>query len=230
VIQKHIGESGNAYESELQQLRELQQEHVKLFERHGDVLEALEEMVNQVNYVGGVHMIPNTDGTITPAPAVHLGWYGLGRAYLKACTVLNKNPVIQTTVQTPDEDYEEEDHGRARQRKKPWRLRWPDDVRDEVLARLLVIVFVELSDQFLKDSSHGMIVDASRRKVDFGIKELVNQRADRVRFGKCGQLIAELEVVDDVLDIGREAVQVVLEIGEELLLAAARLEVAQRET
>jgi hypothetical protein len=26
---------------------------------------------------------------------------------------------------------------RARKRKKPWRYRWPDDFRDEVLARLL---------------------------------------------------------------------------------------------
>lgn len=38
-------------------------------------------------------------------------------------------------------DYEEEDEdaptGKARQKKKPWRFRWPDEVRDEVLARLL---------------------------------------------------------------------------------------------
>jgi hypothetical protein len=34
-----------------------------------------------------------------------------------------------------DEDDEEESSGRRR--KKPWRYRWPDDFRDEVLARLL---------------------------------------------------------------------------------------------
>jgi len=38
-------------------------------------------------------------------------------------------------------DYEEEDDeegtGRGKKRKKPWRYRWPDDFRDEVLARLL---------------------------------------------------------------------------------------------
>jgi len=38
-------------------------------------------------------------------------------------------------------DYEDEDddeeEGKTRKRKKPWRYRWPDDVRDEVLARLL---------------------------------------------------------------------------------------------
>jgi hypothetical protein len=40
-------------------------------------------------------------------------------------------------------DYEEEndqdDPSRARQKKKPWRYRWPDEVRDEVLARLLAL-------------------------------------------------------------------------------------------
>jgi hypothetical protein len=36
-------------------------------------------------------------------------------------------------------DYEEEedDESQGRQRKKPWRYRWPDDFHDEVLARLL---------------------------------------------------------------------------------------------
>jgi hypothetical protein len=32
-----------------------------------------------------------------------------------------------------------DDDGRPRQRKKPWRYRWPDDIRDEVLARLLAL-------------------------------------------------------------------------------------------
>jgi hypothetical protein len=38
-------------------------------------------------------------------------------------------------------DYEEEedDSGRARTKKKPWRYRWPDETRDEVLARLLAL-------------------------------------------------------------------------------------------
>jgi len=43
-------------------------------------------------------------------------------------------------------DYEEDEdedaaagaaHGRSR--KKPWRYRWPDDIRDEILARLLAL-------------------------------------------------------------------------------------------
>src|SRR6266508_5556768 len=35
-------------------------------------------------------------------------------------------------------DEDEEETGR-RQRKKPWRYRWPDEFRDEVLARLLAL-------------------------------------------------------------------------------------------
>jgi hypothetical protein len=42
-------------------------------------------------------------------------------------------------------------------------------------------------------------------------------------------LVAELEVLEDVLDVGREAVEVGLEVGLELLLAGAGLEVAQGE-
>jgi hypothetical protein len=36
------------------------------------------------------------------------------------------------------EDEEEESEG-SRRRKKPWRYRWPDEIRDEVLARLLTL-------------------------------------------------------------------------------------------
>jgi hypothetical protein len=35
-------------------------------------------------------------------------------------------------------DYESEDD-ESSTRRKPWRYRWPDDVRDEVLARLLAL-------------------------------------------------------------------------------------------
>ena len=37
------------------------------------------------------------------------------------------------------EEQEEDEDGRPRKRKKPWRYRWPDEFRDEVLARLLAL-------------------------------------------------------------------------------------------
>ncbi len=45
-----------------------------------------------------------------------------------------------------DEDDTAADSSRTRQKKKPWRYRWPDDFRDEVLARLL-----ELNEQRHKE-------------------------------------------------------------------------------
>ncbi len=38
-----------------------------------------------------------------------------------------------------EEDEEADDGGKPSKKKKPWRYRWPDDVRDEVLARLLAL-------------------------------------------------------------------------------------------
>ena len=36
-----------------------------------------------------------------------------------------------------EEDEDDDDESGGRRRKKPWRYRWPDEFRDEVLARLL---------------------------------------------------------------------------------------------
>src|SRR5205823_6337765 len=36
-----------------------------------------------------------------------------------------------------EEDDDEDQQGGKRRKKRPWRYRWPDDLRDEVLARLL---------------------------------------------------------------------------------------------
>ena len=101
--------------------------------------------------------------------------------------------------------------------------------RRPVLAGLFVVVFVELAHQFLEHCAHGVVVDAGRREVDVGVKKLVDQRADGVGLGQRVQLVAELEVLQDVLDIGREAVEIIFEIGQQLLMVAARLQVTQGE-
>jgi hypothetical protein len=48
---------------------------------------------------------------------------------------------IQTTCDfiLDYEDEEDESESTGRTRKKPWRYRWPDEIRDEVLARLLAL-------------------------------------------------------------------------------------------
>ena len=68
-----------------------------------------------------------------------------------------------------------------------------------------------------------------RAEVDVRVEELLDQRAEGVGLGQAWDLVAELEVVEDVLHVRREAVEVGLEVGLELLLAGAGLEVAQGE-
>jgi len=58
-------------------------------------------------------------------------------------------------------DYEEEDEetettGKKRQKKKPYRLRWPDEIRDEVLARLLALNAERAAQEKLSGTAPGM--------------------------------------------------------------------------
>ena len=107
--------------------------------------------------------------------------------------------------------------------------------RRPVLAGLLVVLLVEPADQLLEDRAHRVVVEAGmlhravavqhrvRAEVDRRVEELLDQRAERVGLREPRDLVAELEVVEDVLDVRREAVEVGLEVGLELLLAGAGL-------
>lgn len=61
----------------------------------------------------------------------------MDRAVLDAYGWTNIPTTCEFLLDYEDEEDEEEENGRARRRKKPWRYRWPDEIRDEVLARLL---------------------------------------------------------------------------------------------
>jgi hypothetical protein len=61
----------------------------------------------------------------------------LDRAVLDAYGWTDIRPTCGFTLDY--EDDEEGTPGKASRRKKPWRYRWPDDVRDDVLARLLAL-------------------------------------------------------------------------------------------
>ena len=73
------------------------------------------------------------------------------------------------------------------------------------------------------------VEDRSRAEVDVGRGELLDQRAQGVGFGQARNLVAELEVVEDVLYVGRKPVQVGFKIGSKLLATGAGSEVAQGE-
>ena len=89
-----------------------------------------------------------------------------------------------------------------------------------MFTSFLVVFLIEPTHQFLKDGAHAVVVDAVGGEVDLGIEELADQGAQSVGFGESGQLVAELEVIDDVLNVGGKAVQVVFEISEKLLLGS----------
>lgn len=59
----------------------------------------------------------------------------MDRAVLDAYGWTDLKPTCEFLLDYEEEEDDEESSGR--QRKKPWRYRWPDDFRDEVLARLL---------------------------------------------------------------------------------------------
>ena len=99
--------------------------------------------------------------------------------------------------------------------------------------RLLVVLLVEAADQLLEDRAHPVVVKAGMldgavrvqyrvgTQVDLGIKELLDEAPERVGLREARDLVAELEFLKDVLDVWREAVEVGLEVGLELLLAGS---------
>ncbi|GBD25431.1 hypothetical protein HRbin30_00750 [bacterium HR30] len=113
--------------------------------------------------------------------------------------------------------------------------------RSPVLTCFLVVFFVEAAHQFLEDRTHGVIVEAGqsdssvaiehglRAQVDGRVEKLLDERAQGIGFGKTGDLVAELEVVDDFLHVGREAVEISAKIGLQLLAVGPCLEVPERE-
>ena len=113
--------------------------------------------------------------------------------------------------------------------------------RGEVLAGLFVVLLVETADQLLEDRAHGMVVergqslvailiqDGLRAEIDPGIQELADEMAEDVGLDQRRDLVAELEFVEDLLDVGGKAVQIRLEVGLELLMLGAVLQIAQRE-
>jgi len=65
-------------------------------------------------------------------------------------------------------DYEEEeddDDARAgKKKRKPWRYRWPDEVRDEVLARLLALNAERAAEERLLGAEAALAAEAGKPK------------------------------------------------------------------
>ena len=87
--------------------------------------------------------------------------------------------------------------------------------RGEVFPGLLVGLFRADPDEFLEDVAHLDVVHARGREVDGG--ERLDDEVEQVFLGHPGDLRAEIEPLHDGADVGREAVDVAVEIGRELV-------------
>jgi len=60
-----------------------------------------------------------------------------------------------------EEDEDDDENGKVSKKKKPWRYRWPDEFRDDVLARLL-----ELNKQRAEEEQlSGVAADAAKADI-----------------------------------------------------------------
>ena len=82
---------------------------------------------------GMVFQILDKDYNILKLRELHAA---MDRAVLDAYGWTDLNPTCEFLLDY-EEDEDEDESGGSRRRKKPWRYRWPDEFRDEVLARLL---------------------------------------------------------------------------------------------
>jgi hypothetical protein len=57
----------------------------------------------------------------------------MDRAVLDAYGWTDIQPKCEFLLDYEEEDEHEDDGGKKKAKKKPWRYRWPDEVRDEVL-------------------------------------------------------------------------------------------------
>src|SRR5437773_3117373 len=61
----------------------------------------------------------------------------MDRAVLDAYGWTDLQPTCEFLLDYEEEEEDDGGTGAAKKKKKPWRYRWPDEFRDEVLARLL---------------------------------------------------------------------------------------------
>ena len=96
-----------------------------------------------------------------------------------------------------------------------------------VFACLLVVFLIELADQFLKNRTHAVIIQSRmlhqslsivlinwlRREVNIRRNKFLNHRPQNIRLDHRVNLIAKLELLQNLLHIRGETVQVRLKVG-----------------
>ena len=112
-----------------------------------------------------------------------------------------------------------------------------------------VVFLVELTEQFLEDGSHGVVVEAWQTfnhppcailighflhnrlhgEVDVLIRELLQKRAETICLCQVVHLLTELELVDDVLHVLREPIEILNDIHLQTLRVNLVLQRLHRE-
>ena len=96
-----------------------------------------------------------------------------------------------------------------------------DLARREVLAGRLVGEFGELADQLLEDEAHLGVVDDVGVEVDGG--EFLGDQIEQVGLGEPVDLDGELEALENVADVGREALHIGRQVLAHVVLVADEL-------
>jgi hypothetical protein len=112
------------------------------------------------------------DPAILKLRALHAA---MDRAVLDAYGWTDIQPTCEFILEY--EDDEDETPGKASKRRKPWRYRWPDDVRDEVLGRLLGLNAARAKEEQMQ-RSQPMNGRLSPRKSSFNVAQARFPRAD----------------------------------------------------
>jgi len=96
-----------------------------------------------------------------------------------------------------------------------------DLARCEVIARLLVRRLVESPDQFLEDVAHLDVGDPVGMEVD--LAEARDDQVETVGLVEPGNVLLEAETLDDLTGAGGEALDVVGEVGGDVVRVALEL-------
>jgi hypothetical protein len=87
----------------------------------------------------------------------------MDRAALDAYGWTDIQPTCEFLLDYEEEEDPHDDGPRKRRKKKPWRYRWPDDTRDEVLARLLALNQERAKEEALAGRTAGTSGKKSKR-------------------------------------------------------------------
>jgi hypothetical protein len=93
----------------------------------------------------------------------------MDRAVLDAYGFTDLKPICAFLLDYEEEE-DEDEPVRARAKKKPWRYRWPDEVRDEVLARLLALNAERAAEERKLGAEAGLKTAGKRKKAEPGDK------------------------------------------------------------